>query len=197
MMNSKKRIMGKNILLLIIAVLAIISIVAAVRGGDWRPVWDKCWQWANFLLLFTAIYWWGWPFFMKMLDGRIGGIADEIGQFETENANIEAEIKGIEESLTQSEARFAQIKAKMETEIAQKREQIIAHAKSEAAAIIDQAQLQRAAIIDEAKKGLKAELVDMAVDNALAKLPKAITAKDQKHLFENFYKNAFKAPQTA
>lgn len=196
-MNSKKRIMGKNVLLAVILVLLIIAIVAVVRGGEWRPVWDKCLQWINFLLLFTAIYWWGWPLLMKMLDGRINGIADEIGNFEKEKAKIELEIKGIEESLTQSEVRFAQIKAKIETEIAQKREQIIAHAKNEAASIIEQAQHQRKAIIDEARRGLKTELVDMAIKNALAKLPKVITAKDQEHLFENFNKNAFKPPQTA
>lgn len=196
-MNSKKRIMGKNILLAAMVVLVVIAIVAAVRGGDWRPVWDKMWQWINFLLLFTAIYWWGWPFFMKMLDGRIKGIADEIGQFEKEKADIEAEIKNIEDSLTQSAERFEQVKTKMEKEIAQKQEQIIANAKKEAETIIEQAKHQREAIVDEAKKGLKAELVDMAMDNALAKLPKAITAKDQKHLFENFYNHAFKAPQVA
>lgn len=196
-MNSKKRIMGKNILLVIIAVLVIISVVAAVRGGDWRPIWDKCWQWTNFFLLFTAIYWWGWPLLMKLLDGRIRVIADEIDQFEKEKVNIAAEIENIEGQLSHSEARFAQIKIKMEAEIAQRREQIISHAKSEAAAIIEQARKQRAAIIDEVREKLKAELVDMAVDNALERLPQTITAEDQKHLFENFYKNAFKKPQLA
>lgn len=196
-MNSKKRIMGKNILLVIIAVLIIISVVAAVRGGDWRPIWDKCWQWTNFFLLFTAIYWWGWPLLMKLLDGRIRGIADEIDQFEKEKTNIAAEIENIEGQLSHSEARFAQIKVKMEAEIAQRREQIISHANGEASAIIEQARKQRVAIIDEVRGKLKAELVDMAVDNALARLPQTITAEDQKHLFENFYKNAFKKPQPA
>lgn len=196
-MNSKKRIMGKNILLAIIAVLIIASIIAVVRGGEWRPVWDKCWQWINFFLLFTAIYWWGWPFFMKMLDGRIHGIADEIGQLEKEKANIEAEIENIEGQLSHCEARFTQIKVKMEAEIAQRREHIITHAKSEAAAIIEQARNQRKAIIDEVREKLKAELVDMAVDSALARLPQIITTQDQKHLFENFCKNAFTKPHAA
>lgn len=196
-MNSKKRILGKNILLAVIAVLVIIAIVAAVRGGDWRPIWDKMWQWANFLLLVTAIYWWGWPFFMKLLGGRIQTIADEIGQFEKENADINAEIKDIEEQLEKSAERFEQIKAKMQQEIAIKREQIIENAKKEAMVIFEQAKTQRQSIIAEAKKGLKAELVDLAVDNALAKLPDSITDKDQKHLFENFYKQAFKTPQAA
>lgn len=196
-MNSKKRIMGKNILLVIMAVLIIIAVVAAARGGNWRPIWDKCWQWTNFFILFTAIYWWGWPLFMKILDGRIHGIADEIGQFEKEKANIAAEIENIEGQLSHSEARFAQIKIKMEAEIAQRREQIITNAKSEAVAIIEQARKQRVAIVDEAREKLKAELVDMAVDNALARLPQTINAEDQKHLFENFYKNAFKKPQPA
>lgn len=197
MTNSKKRIMGKNILLAVMVILVVIAIVAVIRGGDWRPIWDKCWQWTNFLIVVTAIYWWGWPFFMKMLDSRINGIAEEIGQFEKEKADIDNEMKSIEDSLAQSEVRFTQIKSKMETEIAQKREQIIAHAKTEAASIIEQARQQRETILDEARKGLKAELVDMAVDKALAKLPATISAKDQKHLFENFYKNAFKTPEAA
>lgn len=197
MKNSKKRVMGKNLLLAIIVILIVIAIVAAVSGGEWRPVWDKMWQWVNFLLLVTAIYWWGWPLFMKLLDGRINAVADDMNQLEKETADISAEIKDIEEQLTKSEERFDQIKAKLEQDIAAKREQIIENAKKEATSIIEQAKTQRMAILDQAKKGLKAELVDMAVNNALAKLPETITDKDQKQLFKNFCANAFKTPATA
>ena len=196
-MNSKKRIIGKNILLAVIVILVVIAISAAIRGGDWRPVWDKMWLWANFLLLVTAIYWWGWPFFIKMLDKRISGIAKDLSDFEKENAEIIAEIKNLEDQLANSENRFAQIKNTLEQEMALKREQIIANAKKEAAAIFEQAELQHQIIINETKKNLKAELVDIAINNALAKLPKTITDKDQKHLFEVFYRHAFKTPQEA
>lgn len=196
-MNSKKRIMGKNVLLGLIAVLIIISVITAIRGGEWRPVWDFLWGWINFLFLFTAIYWWGWPFFMKLLNGRIKDIADEISQMETENANIAAEISNIEGQLAKSAERFEEIKIKLEKEIGQKREQIIAKAKKEAAALLEQAGEQRKSIISEAKKDLKAELVDLAINNALTKLPGIINEKDQQHLFEKFYTGAFKNPQAA
>lgn len=196
-MNQKTRKIVKNVVLAVIVILIVCAVVAAVKGGEWRGTWDYLWGRINFLLLALAIYWWGWPFMMKMLDGRIASIGDEIGQFEKEKAEIEAEIKNIEDGLTQSADRFEQMKTKLEAEIKTKQEHIIANAKREAESIFEQAHNQRDFIFEEMRKGLKAELADMAVDNALAKLPEVITAKDQNHLFENFYNRAFSTPEAA
>lgn len=196
-MNQKIRKIVRNVVLVVILVLIILAIVAVAKGGEWRSTWDYYWTRINFLLLALAIYWWLWPFMMKMLDGRIADIGDEISQFEKEKAEIATEIQNIEVSLTQSAERFAQMKTKLEAEIKVKQEYILTNARKEAEAIFAQAKNQQQAIIGEAQKCLKAELVDMAVDNALARLPKEITAKDQSHLFENFYNRAFRAPEAA
>ena len=196
-MNQKIRKIVKNVVLVVILVLVVMAIVTAAKGGEWRGSWDYLWARINFLLLALAVYWWGWPFMMKMLDARIADIGDEISQFEKEKAEIETEIQNIETSLNQSAERFAQMKTKLEAEIKAKQEHIIANAKKEAEAIFEQAKKQQKTIIGETQKTLKAELVDMAVENALAKLPQVITAKDQSHLFENFYNRAFRAPDAA
>lgn len=179
-------------------VLTCLSVFTAIKGGaEWRASWDYIWKWNNFVILVFVIGKFLWPFMQKFLRERVACIADEIGQYEKEQAEIETEIRKIEESLSQTAQKFDQLKAKMQTELKQKQEQIVEHAKKEATAIVEQASLQQSAMLNETKKLLKAELVDLAVNEALNKLPGLISAKDQERLFKNFYNNAFKAPQTA
>lgn len=198
MKTSSARKITKNILLALIIILAVIAIVIAIKGGEgWRHTWDYMWTRINFLILVTLIFWFLGPLALKMLDGRIKHIVDDIDDLEKEKANIADEIKEIEDNLAHSVERFEQIRTRLQQEIALKREQIVQSAKEEAAAILEQAQVQCQSILDDTKKGLKGELVDMAVNKALAQLPEIITAQDHKRLFESFYAKAFNALKPA
>jgi F-type H+-transporting ATPase subunit b len=93
-------------------------------------------------------------------------------------------------ALENSRERLRSIRERIIRDGERTKQEIIESARRESQGLLDQTRARVNHQIFEAQEHLKAELIDRAVEVALERLPRLITADDQKRLMEKFIQEA-------
>lgn len=161
---------------------------AAENAGNWRSTFDLVMRWLNFgILAFLLVKFTKTPL-KDFFSGKKEEIAREIKKIEEKKEKAEEKIREAVEMLDESKIRFATLKERIVEDGEKKKQKIIEDARQESTILLESAKKRIENRLLEAKKAFKSELVDEAVALALERIPKEITAEDNKSMLDLYLK---------
>jgi F-type H+-transporting ATPase subunit b len=156
--------------------------VAAEKGSSWRPTYDLILRWINFgIIVFLAVKYGKTPI-MNFLRGQKEKLAQEIKRLEDKKQGITADIEETLKTIDESEVRFAELKERIVRQGEQKKDAIIQTSQTQSKTMIEDAKRRIDTHFIQAKNTFRAEMIDMAIDLAMERFPKEITAEDNEKL---------------
>lgn len=170
----------------IIIVALPIDALAAGESADWRPTFDLVMRWVNFLILVIVIVKFSRAPIKNFLENKKQEISSSIEALEDEKEKIEQEIDQNQQMLENSRERLAKLKQRILAEGEKNKQKIISDAENESKLLIESAGQKVNSRIQEARDGLRSEIVDLAVNIALQKLPAEVTEQDNQKFIKSF-----------
>jgi F-type H+-transporting ATPase subunit b len=151
---------------------------AAEKASSWRPIYDLILRWINFgIIVFLVVKYLKTPI-MNFLRGQKEKLAREIKRLEDKKQGISANIEETLKTIDESEVRFAEIKERILRQGEKKKEAIIQTAQNQSKMMLEDAKRRIDTQFIQAKNKFRAEMIDKAIDMAMERLPKEITAED-------------------
>ncbi len=151
---------------------------AAEAAPEWRSTYDTVMAWVNCTILFAVIIKYSRAPLKQFLKMQKDDVATEIKQVEQEKDKIAKKIEAAISHGEQSRERLKALKERIIAEGEKKRQRIVDDANRQGALLVDDAKRKIGNRIIAARDALKSEIVDLAIDNALKKLPEAMTDQD-------------------
>ena len=159
---------------------------ANAADGHWRPTYDLAMRWVNFIILVAVIVKYAREPIKDFLTLQKKDLVSEIDALETEKARILVEIKAVKQKGVENQERLKELKDRMIAQGEIRKKQIVEQARQQSAIMLEGTRRKMAYRILQAKDSLKTELLDMAIDQAMATLPRIITAGDNHRLLDDY-----------
>ena len=175
-------------ILLIAGAAAMIPAAAwaAEGGADWRPTYDLIMRWVNFLILVFVIVKFARVPLRNFLSGQKDTITREIQEMEASRQAAQAKIKEINQQLEEISSRMENMKARVLALGERRKREIIETAQQESRIMLESAKVKIAGRINTAKQTIRNEMVDIAVQLAMQKLPQEITPTDNNGFLDQY-----------
>lgn len=162
----------------------------AAEGGGWRPIYDVVMLWVNFGILVLVLF--------KLLKrplrdffrDRKEEVAAEIQRIEEEKARAQQRVAEATAELEDSQARLERVRERIIAEGERIRDAIIEDARDHSRVLIIQAQRRIDNQLFSARRQFKAELVDMAIEVAMERLPREVTEVDNQRYIDLYLNTA-------
>jgi len=155
---------------------------AAEKTSSWRPIYDLILRWINFgIIVFLVVKYAKTPI-MNFLRGQKEKVAQEIKRLEDKKQGISENIEESLKTIDESEVRFAELKERIVRQGEKKKEAIIQTAQNQSKIMLEDAKRRIDTHFIQAKNKFRAEMIDRAIDLAMERLPKEITAEDNEKL---------------
>ncbi len=178
------------LLVLFLAFGPVSEAMAADSGGNWRVTYDLVMRWVNFLILAAIIVKFGRRPLMDFLNGRKEEIAYELRRLEEEKEAVLQQVGDMQQQLEDSQTRYEQIKERIIRQGQHRKQALIDEAHRESRLLMDATKSHIDNRLRSAKRKLRAEIIDLAVDKATQELPKVLTEKDNRRLLEKFMESS-------
>ena len=159
---------------------------AHAADAPWRPTYDMAMRWVNFIILVAVIVKYGKEPIKDFLKLQKSEVVSEISHLEAEKDRILDEIKAVKEKEIGKRAHFQELKDRLTAQGEIRKKQIVEQARQQSALMLEETRRKMENRIVQAKAGLKMELLDMAIDQAMARLPVLITEGDNQRLLDDY-----------
>lgn len=147
-----------------------------------RTTWDDLMRWVNFFILAGLIYKYARTPLAHFLRGKKSETARILGRMEEKERQAQAKILEGQQQLQTSNERLDRIKERIVIEGQRRKAQLIADAENESRLMLDAAQIRIDSQIRDAYQIVKTELIEVAAEKALVKLPQIMTDKDHERM---------------
>lgn len=165
-------------------------IYAAESAPEWRSTYDTVMAWVNCLILFAVIIKFSRVPIKQFLKLQKEDVASEIKTIEKEKKAIDQQVEAAIFQGEQSRERLNSLKERIIAEGEKKRQKIVDDANKQGALLLEGAKRKIDNRILSARNELKNEIVDLAIENAMKKLPHVITDQDNQVLLDQYLKRA-------
>ncbi len=159
---------------------------AAESTPDWRKTYDTIMMWVNFAILAFVLVKYGKTPLVNFLRGQSAQVSRDIKALEAEKERVTSRIDKTFKELDQSDAHFQSIQDRIVREGEKKKEELIQEAREQSRIIIEMAKQKVENRILEAKNAFRRQLVDLAAEKALERLPKEITGEDDERMIQQY-----------
>ena len=163
---------------------------AAENSSSWRPTYDLILRWINFAIIVFVVNKYAKTPVMNFLRGQKDKLANEIEKLENEKDNMAKEVEKTKKTLDESEIRFNDLKERIVQQGERKKQDIIESAQNQSRMMLDDANRKIDSYILSSKNAFKAELIDAAIELAMERLPKEITAEDNEQFIAQYLSSA-------
>ena len=160
---------------------------ASSESPEWRGTYDLVMRWVNFLILAGVLVYFGRRPVTNLLRSQAARHESQIQSLEAEKTAILERLEAVRQTQVENEARFIELTEKIVATGEAQRDALIADAHRESELLIAEAKRRISFAMRSAKDRVRAEMVDLAVDSALARLPQEITAADNQHRLSVFF----------
>ncbi len=160
--------------------------LASEGSGGWRPIYDEILLWLNFGILAFVFIKFGRAPLMNFLRGRKEKIVREIERIEETKKQADNKIAEINKAIEESEARFADLKARIVEQGEKRKQEILESAQQQSKTMLEDARHRIDVQFVQAKTILRQELIDSAIDLAMERLPKEITEADNEKFLNEY-----------
>ena len=155
---------------------------AAEKSSSWRPIYDLILRWINFGIIVFLIVKYGKTPIMNFLRGQKEKLAHEIKRLEDKKEGIVANVEEAHKTIDESEVRFAKLKERIVRQGEKKKEAIIQSAQNQSKMMLEDGKRRIDTHFIQAKNKFRAEMIDRAIELAMERLTKEITAEDNEKL---------------
>jgi F-type H+-transporting ATPase subunit b len=166
--------------------------MAAEEGqvqSEFMTYWITGWKIINFLILVVFLVKVAKKPLKDFLANRRADISESLNEAEKLKENAETEFSEIRQKIDRIDDQVANITQLIEAQGIAQKERIIKNATTISDRLLKEAQEYSKFELRKAKQRLKEELVDMAIDMAMAKIQEKITPEDQDKLTSDYIKN--------
>jgi F-type H+-transporting ATPase subunit b len=173
---------------MLFAGLFMVALPVAAQAADaqWRPTYDLAMRWVNFIILVAVIVKYAREPIKDFFKLQKSDIVSEISELETEKIKIIREIEEVKKKGAENRIHFQKLKDRLISQGETRKQQIVEQARQQSKIMLEETRRKMENRITQAKAGLKIELLDMAIDQAMAKLPDIITAGDNQLLLDDY-----------
>jgi len=179
----------KNIII-VLALLLLLMLCqtawASEGAASWRGTYDIGMKWLNFFILAFIIVKFARTPLKNFLAGQKDKVETEIQALEEEKSTLQSQVAAAQVALSDSDARFTELKEKIIRQAEKEKARVIESAKEQSRLMLESAQQRVESRIQHAKEAVMAELVDKAILGALEKLPSIITPEDDQKYVDLF-----------
>lgn len=155
----------------------------------WRPTYDVALRWINFIILVAVIVKYAREPIKDFLKLRKSEVVSQIDDLDKEKDRILREIKAAKKQGVENQSRFNELKDRLIAQGETRKQQIIEQAKQQSRIMLEEARRKMENRIVQAKAGLKMELLDIAMDQAVKQLPQTITERDSQLLLDDYMRS--------
>jgi F-type H+-transporting ATPase subunit b len=173
-----------------IVLLSSIDAWAADNAGFSRADWDLIMRWVNFIILAVLIIKYARKPLADFLNNKKNEVARLLERYENQKKEAEIKIHEGRQMLTESEQRLKVVKERIISEGERRREKAIEAAREESRIMLETAQLKIEGQLREAHSKLKAEIIDLAAQKAMAKISTVLTVEDHDRLVDQWMEAA-------
>ena len=172
----------------LMGVLLLIAPAALAADPEWRPTYDLAMRWINFIILVAVIVKYAREPIKDFLKLKKDDVVAQISELDKEKARILSEIQSVKQQEVENRVRLNELKDRLIAQAETRKQQIIEQAKQQSTIMLEETRRKMAHRIDQATSTLKLELLDMAIDQAAATLPRIITPEDNQRLLADYMK---------
>ena len=170
-------------------ILLFFSVAPAWAGDgarEWRPIYDVIMRWINFGILAYFLVKVVGPILVNFLSDQQADIRSKIEKTQKEKDDIIVKLKEAKESLENSGPRLEEIRSRIVEQGEIRKREIIEDANEQSRLMMKNARLRIDNMIGQARQKLVVELLDMAMEKAVERLPGEITEEDNQRLVEKY-----------
>jgi len=176
-----------GVMMLLMGMLVLLFPEGAVAGDPgWRPTYDVVMRWVNFIILVAVIVKYGREPIKNFLKLQKDEVVSKIDELDREKSKILEEILAAKQQGVDNQARFKELKTRMIAQGETRKRQIIEQANQQSAIMLEETRRKMENRIVQAKASLKMELLDMAIEQAVVKLPGIMTDGDNQRLLDDY-----------
>lgn len=179
---------GTLCVMILLVGVYMLALPEAAQAADpqWRPTYDLAMRWVNFIIIVAVIVKYARDPIKEFLKLQKSDIIDKIGELEAEKAKIISQIKEVKNKGAESRTHFQELKARLIAQGETRKQQIVEQARQQSKIMLEETRRKMQNRITQSKAGLQMELLDMAIDQAKAKLPDIMTAGDAQQLLDDY-----------
>ncbi len=153
---------------------------------EWRPIYDVIMRWINFGILAYFLVKVVGPILVNFLSDQQADIRSKIDKTQNEKDAIVAKLQDAKESLENSGPRLEEIRSRIVEQGEKRKQSIIEDANEQNRLMMKNARQRIDNMIGQARQKLVNELLDMAMEKAVERLPREITEEDNQRLIEKY-----------
>ena len=186
-----------GVMMLLMGVLVLLFPEGAVAGDPgWRPTYDVAMRWINFIILVAVIVKYAREPISDFLEMKKDEVVSKIEKLEKQKSRILDDIQVAKQQAADNQARFKELKARMIAQGETRKRQIIEQAKQQSTVMLEETRRKMENRIVQAKASLKMELLDLAIEQAVVKLPGLMTDGDNQRLLDDYMQHIHTRPPT-
>jgi len=174
---------------LILIIFLAPGALAADQTGGWRPTYDLIMRWLNFVILALVLIKFARRPLIDFLTGKKEEIAHDIQRMEEEKEQAARKVAEAHKKLEDSSIRFENLKERIIRQGENRKQAIITEAQRESKILLEGAKRKIDSQVLQAENTLRSEMIDMAVNLAIERLPGQVTEKDNQKLQDQFLKS--------
>ena len=174
--------------LILVIFLASYSLAADQTGG-WRPTYDLIMRWLNFVILALVLIKFARRPLVDFLTGKKKEIAHDLQRLEEEKEQAALKVAEVHKKLEDSNIRLKNLKERIIKQGEKRKQAILDEAQRESKILLDGAKRKIDSQVLQAESTLRSEMIDMAVNVAIERLPGQLTEKDNQKLLDQFLKS--------
>jgi len=189
-MNSRLIRIREWLPAIVMAGALVVLMPAVVAAGQepagWRPTYDLIMRWVNFLILVFVIVKYARAPLKNFFKQKEIEVSSEIEAMEAEKKEAESSIAEARQAIEHRKERFEQIRERMIRHGKRRKEEIIEGARRESRLMIEAARHKVEGQIRQAHEKLREEMVDLAIDTAMKRLPSEMQEADSRNLLDRY-----------
>jgi len=162
---------------------------AAAADPSWRPTYDIVLRWVNFIILVAVIVKYSHEPINNFLKLQKGDVVSRIAELDSEKSRIIKEIKDVRKKGEANRIRFKEMKERLIAQGETRKQELVNQAKQQSAIMLEETRRKLENRVVQAKSALKVELLDMAIEQAMAQLPGVVNEKDNQRLLDDYMKS--------
>jgi F-type H+-transporting ATPase subunit b len=156
---------------------------------EWRPSYDVAMRWINFIILVAVIVKYAREPIKDFLKLRKAEVVSQIDELNGAKTRILDEIKSAKQQGVENQTRLKALKVRLISQGENRKKQIIEQARQQSVIMLEETRRKMENRIVQAKARLKMELLDIAMDQAVKKLPELITERDNQQFLDDYMRS--------
>jgi len=160
----------------------LARLITYLKTNFTRATWDLVMRWVNFLILVAVIVKYARAPVIAFLKGKRAETAHLIQEIEEKKRLAEEKIKERQIELQASKDRLKLIQDRIISEGQRQKDKMIAAAQQESRMMLATAHTKISGQIRDAHQTVRSELIEMATEKAMEKMPQILTKEDHDHM---------------